>query len=72
MSKTIPEIKLIFSEIFPTPDGRNMEIQLDLYYGGSLKNSSGGTLTGIEAGKREDGTHESDEQLARYVKELVT
>ena len=29
-------------------------------------------LSGIEAGKREDGTHESDEQLARYVKELVS
>jgi len=72
ISKSLPDVKLIFSEINPTPDGRNMEIQLDLYYEGSLKNSTGGTLSGIEAGKREDGTHESDKQLARYVKELVT
>ncbi len=71
ISKNLPDVKLIFSEINPTPDGRNMDIQLDLYYEGSLKNSTGGTLSGIEAGKREDGTHESDEQLARYVKELV-
>ena len=72
ISKSLPDVKLIFSEINPTPDGRNMDIQLDLYYEGSLKNSTGGTLSGIEAGKREDGTHESDEQLARYVKELVS
>ena len=72
ISKSLPDVKLIFSEINPTPDGRNMDIQLDLYYKGSLKNSTGGTLSGIEAGKREDGTHESDEQLARYVKELVS
>ena len=72
LANLAPELKVIFTEMTRTPDKKGMEIKLDMYHGGQKVSSSGGSLAGVKAGYRDDGTHESDEQLARYVKELVT
>ena len=48
-----------------------MQIRLDMYLGGQKVSQSVGPLKGIKAGSRDDGTHESDEQLAKYVKSLL-
>ena len=71
-SKMAPNVQIIYSSIQMSPDRKNMYIELDMYHMGKRVSSDGGRLTGIKAGQRADDQHESDIELARYVRNLVT
>ena len=72
MSQKFPMFKIIHSSLQYTPDKKQMYIELDMYLDGKRVSSSDGKLSGVKEGYHDDGTHESDAQLAKYVKELVT
>lgn len=71
-SKMVPNVQIIYSSLQKSPDRKNMDIELDMYLMGKRISSDGGRLTGIKAGQRADGQHQSDIELSRYVRNLVT
>ena len=80
-SKALPKLHIIDITLKELPGGEGMRIYLKYFLNGRKIKSSGGKLAGVAGGKQAgadgklgtaDDTHMSDQQLASYVKKLMT
>ena len=74
ISENVPNVQFIAAQLSMAPNKKGMFITLEHYLNGNKMNSARGPLEGMKAGEDSKATygHKSNDQLKKYVKELLT